>query len=199
MELTSLEELDFNEAGEWPVIIKVIAIILLCIVIWAGGYYFIIKDKQSGLRDVEAKEIKLKQEFATKQRKVANLDAYRSQLVEMEAMLGTMLEQLTNESEVAALLIDISRTGLVNGLVFELFKPGDENQRDFYAELPVTMTVTGTYHQFGRFVSGLAALPRIVTVHDFMIKPLGKDSDKMTMDISVKTYRYFSDNEESVD
>jgi len=102
-----------------------------------------------------------------------------------------MLKQLPRKSEVADLLIDISRTGLINGLQFELFKPEGERPIDFYAELPISMKVTGTYHQFGDFVSGIAALPRIVTLHNLTMAPLGKDSGKMSLTITAKTYRYF--------
>ncbi len=190
MEL-SLSELDFNESGEWPFIVKLIAIILLCCVVWGGGYYFIIKDKQAELLSLEQKEVQLRSEFETKTAKAVNLEAYKKQMAEMKVTFASMLKQLPRKSEVADLLIDISRTGLINGLEFELFKPEAERPVDFYAELPISMKVTGDYHQFGDFVSGIAALPRIVTLHNLMMKPVGKDTGKMTMDITAKTYRYF--------
>ena len=190
MEL-SLNELDFNESGEWPVIIKTLAILLLCILVWAGGYYFIIKDKQAELQGLEQKEQQLRNEFETKTAKAINLEAYKEQMVEMKIAFASMLKQLPRKSEVADLLIDISRTGLINGLQFELFKPEGERPIDFYAELPISMKVTGTYHQFGDFVSGIAALPRIVTLHNLTMAPLGKDSGKMSLSITAKTYRYF--------
>ncbi|PCH65972.1 MAG: pilus assembly protein PilO [Gammaproteobacteria bacterium] len=195
MEL-SLSELDFNESGEWPFIIKLLAIILLCLAIWGGGYYFIIKDKQTELLGLEQKEVQLKNEFETKTAKAINLEAYKKQMVEMKTTFASMLKQLPRKSEVADLLIDISRTGLINGLQFELFKPEGERPVDFYAELPITMKVTGTYHQFGEFVSGIAALPRIVTLHNLTMLPLGKDSDKMSLSITAKTYRYFDQESE---
>jgi type IV pilus assembly protein PilO len=190
MEL-SLSELDFNESGEWPVIIKVLAILLLCIVVWGGGYYFIIKDKQAELLGLEQKEQQLRTEFEVKTAKAINLEAYKEQMVEMKTVFASMLKQLPRKSEVADLLIDISRTGLINGLQFELFKPEGERPVDFYAELPISMKVTGTYHQFGDFVSGIAALPRIVTLHNLTMAPLGKNSGKMSLSITAKTYRYF--------
>ncbi|MDT8371595.1 MAG: type 4a pilus biogenesis protein PilO [Gammaproteobacteria bacterium] len=195
MEIPSLSELDFNESGEWPVSIKAIAIVLLCVVIWAVGYYFVINDKKTELRGLEQKEVQLKASFEEKQAKAANLDAYKEQMKEMQVMFSGMLQQLPRKSEVADLLVDISRTGLVNGLEFELFQPEDERPIDFYAELPIAMNVTGTYHQFGEFVSAIAALPRIVTLHNFQVKPLG-DLGKMSMTITAKTYRYFDEKEE---
>jgi type IV pilus assembly protein PilO len=187
----SLSELDFNESGEWPVIIKTLAILLLCILVWGGGYYFIIKDKQAELLGLEQKEQRLRTEFEAKSAKAINLEAYKEQMVDMKIAFASMLKQLPRKSEVADLLIDISRTGLINGLQFELFKPEGERPIDFYAELPISMKVTGTYHQFGDFVSGIAALPRIVTLHNLTMAPLGKDSGKMSLSITAKTYRYF--------
>ncbi|NOQ77553.1 MAG: type 4a pilus biogenesis protein PilO [Methylococcaceae bacterium] len=193
MELSSLSELDFNESGEWPVIIKVIAIALLCILVWGGGYYYIIKDKEVALASAQQKELTLKTSLEAKYAKAVNLEAYKEQMKEMKVVFASMLQQLPRKSEVADLLIDISRSGLVNGLEFQLFKPGSENPIDFYAELPIQMKVTGDFHQFGEFVSAVAALPRIVTMHNLTLSPLGEGSDKMTMDITAKTYRYFDE------
>ncbi|OUR72461.1 pilus assembly protein PilO [Methylophaga sp. 41_12_T18] len=190
MEL-SLDELDFNESGEWPLPIKIVAIILLCAAVWGAGFYFVIKDKQIELESLEQKEQQLKKSFEAKTAKAINLEAYKEQMIEMRTVFSSMLKQLPRKSEVADLLIDISRTGLINGLEFELFKPEGERPIDFYAELPISIKVTGDYHQFGEFVSGVAALPRIVTMHNLTLKPIGKDGGKMSMDITAKTYRYF--------
>lgn len=195
MELSSITDLDFNESGEWPLVVKIIAVLLVCALVWGGGYYFIIKDKQAQLKTLEQKENQLKQEFETKQAKAANLEAYKEQLAEMRVMFSSMLEQLPKKSEVPELLVDVTRTGLINGLEFELFQPQGERPVDFYAELPIQMTVTGNYHQFGEFVSGLSALPRIVTMHDFSIGPLNQQTGKMTMNLTAKTYRYFDDGD----
>jgi len=191
MELSSLNGLDFNESGEWPIVIKAIAIALLCILVWAGGYYYIIKDKEVTLAAAEAKEKMLKKTYDIKYVRAVNLEAYREQMEEMKVIFSSMLKQLPRKSEVADLLVDISSSGLVNGLEFELFKPEGENPIDFYAELPIQITVTGTFHQFGEFVSAVAALPRIVTMHDLTLSPLAKEPKMMTMQITAKTYRYF--------
>jgi type IV pilus assembly protein PilO len=193
MELSSLTELDFNETGEWPLPIKIVAIILLASLVWGGGYYFMMKDKQAELETLERTEVQLINEFVTKQEKAWNLDAYKAQLAEMRVTFSSMLKQLPRKNEVADLLIDISRTGLINGLEFELFKPGAERPVDFYAELPIDMKVTGTYHQFAGFVSDVASLPRIVILHNLSMAPLAKTGDKMTMNITAKTYRYLDD------
>jgi len=195
MELSSLNELDFNESGEWPVAVKAIAVALVCILVWAGGYYFIIQDKEVALKASEAKEKTLKQAYEIKYAKAVNLEAYKEQMKEMRVAFASMLQQLPRKSEVADLLVDISRSGLVNGLEFELFKPEGERPIDFYAELPIQITVTGDFHQFGEFVSAVAALPRIVTMHNFTLVPLNKDSGKMSMNITAKTYRYFDEEE----
>ncbi len=200
--MASLSELDFNEVGEWPNVFKVLTILILCAILLAVGYWFIIKDKRVDLAALEQKEQTLKSEFEKKQGRATNLDAYKAQLEEIKVVFGTMLQQLPGKSEVADLLLDISRAGQSNGLEFELFKPEGEQPRDFYAELPISMQVTGDYHQFGEFVSSVAALPRIVTLHDLTIEKLkprggkaGDKTDAMKMTVTAKTYRYFDDTE----
>ncbi|PHS24062.1 MAG: pilus assembly protein PilO [Methylophaga sp.] len=195
MELSSLNELDFNESGEWPLPIKVISILILCALVWGATYWFVIKEKQEALVVLEQKESQLKSTFETKQVKASNLEAYKEQMKEIKTSFASMLQQLPRKNEVADLLIDISRTGLINGLEFQLFKPGGERPVDFYAELPISMMVTGTYHQLGEFASGIAALPRIVTLHDFSMKPLQSGEEQMTMTVTAKTYRYFDEEE----
>lgn len=192
MDIPSVNDIDFNESGEWPLIGKIVAAILICALIWGGGYYFLIKDKRAELVQLEQTENELRTSFEIKTSKAVNLEAYKEQMKEMELSFASMLQQLPRKSEVADLLVDISRTGLVNGLEFELFKPEEERPIDFYIELPITMRVTGSYHQFAEFISGIAALPRIVTLHNFKMGPLTSTGD-MTMDITAKTYRYFDD------
>ena len=192
MDIPSVNDIDFNESGEWPLIGKIVAGLLIFAVIWGAGYYFIIKDKRIELAQLEQTETELRASFEIKQSKAVNLEAYKEQMKEMELSFASMLQQLPRKSEVADLLVDISRTGLVNGLEFELFKPEEERPIDFYIELPITMRVTGSYHQFAEFISGIAALPRIVTLHNFKMGPLTSDGN-MTMDITAKTYRYFDE------
>jgi type IV pilus assembly protein PilO len=192
VDIPSVNDIDFNESGEWPLIGKIIAAVLICAVIWGGGYYFLIKDKRAELARLEQTENELRTSFEIKQSKAVNLEAYKEQMKEMEVSFASMLQQLPRKSEVADLLVDISRTGLVNGLEFELFKPEEERPIDFYIELPITMRVTGSYHQFAEFVSGIAALPRIVTLHNFKMGPLTTNGN-MTMDVTAKTYRYFDE------
>ena len=194
MDIPSVNDIDFNESGEWPLVGKIIAAVLICVVIWGGGYYFLIKDKRAELARLEQTENELRTSFEIKQAKAVNLEAYKEQMKEMEVSFASMLQQLPRKSEVADLLVDISRTGLVNGLEFELFKPEEERPIDFYIELPITMRVTGSYHQFAEFVSGIAALPRIVTLHNFKMGPLTTNGN-MTMDVTAKTYRYFDEQE----
>ncbi|MDQ7072438.1 MAG: type 4a pilus biogenesis protein PilO [Gammaproteobacteria bacterium] len=196
MELSSLNELDFNESGEWPFPIKVIAILLLCALVWGATYWFVIKEKQAELVTLEQKESQLRSTFEAKQVKASNLDAYKAQMKEIKISFASMLQQLPRKNEVADLLIDISRTGLINGLEFQLFKPGGERPVDFYAELPISMVITGSYHQLGEFASGIARLPRIVTLHDFSMKPIKGGEEQMTMTVTAKTYRYFDEDEE---
>ncbi|HAO25421.1 MULTISPECIES: type 4a pilus biogenesis protein PilO [unclassified Methylophaga] len=192
MDIPSVNDIDFNESGEWPLVGKIVAALLICAVIWGGGYYFLIKDKRTELARLEQTETELRTSFEVKQSKAVNLEAYKEQMKEMEVSFASMLQQLPRKSEVADLLVDISRTGLVNGLEFELFKPEEERPIDFYIELPITMRVTGSYHQFAEFISGIAALPRIVTMHNFKMGPLTANGN-MTMDITAKTYRYFDE------
>jgi type IV pilus assembly protein PilO len=194
MELT-LSQLDFNEPGELPAPIKLIIFLLLVSIVWGGGYYFVIQDKQKQLASIEQKELQLKKDFEAKQAKAVNLQAYKEQLAEMEIMFSSMLDQLPRKREIPDLLNDVTRTGLINGLQFQLFQPQGERRTDFYSELPIKMIIRGNYHQFGRFVSGLASLPRIVTLHDFTIKSSSSDST-LTMEVLGKTYRYFDENDE---
>lgn len=193
MNMQELNELDFSNIGDWPAIIKAILIILLCGGVIAAWYYFDTEDQYKELARVEATEKDLRQEFETKQAKAANLDALRAQLAEMEESFGAMLRQLPNRTEVADLLVDVSQTGLAAGLEFELFQPQAEVPKDFYAELPIKIRVVGTYHEFGEFVSGLAALPRIVTVHDVQISPRQKKPGELVLEALARTYRYLDE------
>ena len=160
-----------------------------------GGWYYLDTAEQlDRLSKSEQKEQELRRTFEEKQKKSANLEAYKLQLAEMKESFGAMLRQLPDKTEVAALLVDVSQTGLAVGLEFELFQPIGEVRKEFYAELPIKLKVNGDFHKFGSFVSGLASLPRIVTVHDVTIRPRGKTpKDALIMEATAKTYRYLDE------
>jgi type IV pilus assembly protein PilO len=198
MDLSELKELELSNIGEWPMAAKGLVIVVLAGLIGFGWYFLVIKDQLTRLDSTKAKEIELRASFEKKQEKAVNLEAYREQLAEMDASFGAMLRQLPDQTEVAALLVDVSQTGLAAGLEFELFQPSPEQNKEFYAELPIRVRVTGRYHDFGRFISGLAALPRIVTIHNVNISAPAKGGDtanaqRLTMEATVKTYRYLDD------
>ncbi|WP_020158157.1 MULTISPECIES: type IV pilus inner membrane component PilO [Methylobacter] len=180
---------DFNAAGTWPLPVKAAITLLVCIVVAGGGVYYDTVDQLTELENIEQKEQELRATFETKQKKAINLQDYRDQLAQIEVSLQGMLRQMPTKEEVASLLIDISQTGLASGLEFRLFKPAGAVNKDFYSELPINIEVIGKYEELGLFVSGLAALPRIVTVHDVNINPVDKDkSGAMLMKATIKTY-----------
>jgi type IV pilus assembly protein PilO len=195
MDLNELNQLDLNEFGEWPIPIKAIAILIACVALGGLAYYYDTSGQLDRLAQEQKTELDLRTSLETKQQKAANLQAYRDQLAEMEQSFGAMLKQLPNRTEVAGLLVDVSQTGLANGLEFELFQPENEMQREFYAELPIRVRVRGNYHDFGRFVSGLAALPRIVTIHNVQISGgTGQAAaEPLILQATVKTYRYLEE------
>ncbi len=198
MNIEELNELDFSNIGIWPVPVKIALILIVCALVVAGGYYLDTEAQLNRLSTIEKKETELRSTFEVKQAKAANLDAYRKQLEEMRQSFGTMLRQLPNKTEVADLLVDVSQTGLASGLEFELFKPEAEVPREFYAELPIEIKVTGQYHEFGEFISGLAALPRIVTIHDIKIQERKQKNSKsklLALEATAKTYRYLDEEE----
>jgi len=189
--LQQLNELDFSNVGDWPVAIKSIAVLIVCAAVGAGGYYLDTKDQLAALEKVKVQEKSLRSEFEQKQAKAARLEDYKIQLEEMKQSFGAMLRQLPDKTEVAALLVDVSQTGLAAGLEFELFQPMGEIPQEFYAELPIKLRVKGKYDEFGEFVSGLAALPRIVTIHDVVIEP--QKDGSMLLQATAKTYRYLDE------
>jgi type IV pilus assembly protein PilO len=196
--IEELNELDFSNIGIWPVPVKIALILIVCALVVAGGYYLDTEAQLNRLSAIEKKETELRSTFEVKQAKAANLDAYRKQLEEMRQSFGAMLRQLPNKTEVADLLVDVSQTGLASGLEFELFKPEAEVPREFYAELPIEIKVTGQYHEFGEFISGLAALPRIVTIHDIKIQERKQKNSKsklLALEATAKTYRYLDEEE----
>jgi len=187
-----LSELDLNNIGSWPTAVKVIAGVLLMALILGLGYNFHISDLEAQLQQQADQEATLKEQFSTKAFQAANLETYTEQMKEMETSFGAMLRQLPSDTEVPGLLEDITRTGLGSGLEFEEIKLLPEVTQQFYIELPIQISVTGTYHDLATFVSGVASLPRIVTLHDFEVKPMDPkaSNSQLRMSILAKTYRY---------
>jgi type IV pilus assembly protein PilO len=192
-----LDDIDFSNIGGWPPAGKAILIGILCAAVAGLWFYFLTSDQIAKRDSLIGKEMTLKKEFSEKQGKAAALDAYKEQMKEMEESFGTMLRQLPSKTEVADLLVDITQTGLASGLNFELFQPNKELPKEFYAELPISIEVTGEYHDFGEFVSGIAALPRIVTLHDIVISENNNREARgsLAMTATAKTYRYLDDDE----
>lgn len=190
-----LNNLDFSNIGSWPIAVKGVLIAIVAVGVLALGYFLDVQAQQENLERIINKEKQLKEDFEFKQAKASNLESYKAQMVEMEDSFGAMIRQLPSKTEVEDLLVDISQTGLASGIEFQLFKPLSEKHIEFYAELPITLKMTGTYHQFGEFVSGIAALPRIVTLENITLKS-GNKGD-LTMDVTAKTYRYLDESEVS--
>jgi type IV pilus assembly protein PilO len=197
--LDQFKNVDWQDIGRWPMVVRVSAIGGWFIAaVLALAYLFVVNTQWPELDQARHKQDELWSQFETKQRKAANFEAYKAQLKEMEKSFGAMLRQLPGKTEVPNLLVDISQTGLAAGLEEKLFQPGPEVKREFYAELPIKIRLTGSYHELGNFVSGIAALPRIVTLHDIEIKPVDKDSyDNLVLDVTAKTYRYLEEDESS--
>lgn len=183
---------DIEASGTWPVPVKALVIGIVCLFVAGAGYYLDTMTELENLASLESKEVELKTQFEDKQKKSANLQDYRDQLAQIETSLAIMIKQMPTKEEVASLLVDISQTGLATGLEFRLFKPGAPVAKEFYSELPITIQVIGKYEELSLFVSGLASLPRIVTVHDVKIVPVAASKENldgtMIMDAVVKTY-----------
>lgn len=198
--LEQLRALDPNDVGRWPFAFRAGAIgLVFLIALGAAGYLLAWSPEKPLLEQAQAEEQLLLGTLEQKARKAANLEAYKVQLKEMEKSFGAMLRQLPNKTEVPNLLVDISQTGLASGLEEKLFQPAAEVKRDFYAELPIKIRLTGNFHAIGNFVSGIAALPRIVTLHDIQIESAEKESgkDQLQLDVTAKTYRYLDDEEQA--
>jgi type IV pilus assembly protein PilO len=195
--LDDLQSLDINDIGRWPLLFRALFIGVAFLLVLGGGiYWFVLDQKVPALEMVEREERDLKSTFENKQRKAANLEAYKVQLDEMTTNFGAMLRQLPGQTEIPSLLVDISQTGLASGLEEELFQPAGEQRKEFYAEKPIQIRLKGSYHELGDFVSGIAALPRIVTLHDIEISPASKDDGTdLTLNVTAKTYRYLEDDE----
>ena len=193
MTLDDFRRLNFREAGKWPLAPKLIVLTLVVLFIVALGAYFDWKDQWDSLQTAEQEEGRLKTQFTEKKAKAINYDLYVQQLAEVEQSFGALVKQLPNRSEIDALLTDINQAGLGRGLQFDLFRPApQERMADFYAELPITIKITGNYHDIGAFASDVAALPRIVTLNDLAIV---NDKGTLTMDAIAKTFRYLDEEE----
>jgi type IV pilus assembly protein PilO len=193
-----LRVLDVNDVGRWPLAFRAgVIAILFAVVVGLGIYWTIIENKAPQLKRAQSDEQTLRVTFENKQRKAANYDAYKAQLAQMEQSFGTMLRQLPGQTEIPSLIVDISQTGLAAGLAEKLFQPQAEIPRDFYAEKPIKIRLSGGYHEIANFVSGIAALPRIVTLHNITITPEDQDVyDKLSLEVTAQTYRYLDEEAE---
>ncbi|HEY1726146.1 MAG TPA: type 4a pilus biogenesis protein PilO [Steroidobacteraceae bacterium] len=197
--LDDLRSLDPRDPGRWPLAVLAAAVIVCFVAVAVGLIYALVwQSRVPDLQQRQDQEVQLRNEFRSKHAKAVNLAIYKQQLADIEKSFGAMLRQLPSKTEVPNLLVDISQTGLAAALEEKLFQPGQEVKKDFYAELPIHIQLTGSYHEFGAFVSGIAALPRIVTLHDIQITPVSKDKgvfDQLQLDLTAKTYRYLDDDE----
>jgi len=183
-----------NDPGAWPLIPKVTILVGVFLLILAGGWWFIWSDQLVELESKQHEEETLRQQYLEKKRQAVNLDLYTQQLAEIDRSFGALLKQLPNKSEIEALLIEVNQAGLGRGLQFELFRPGGEEIKDFYAELPVQVKINGSYHDIGAFAADIAKLPRIVTLNNIAITP-GKDGGPLSLDAAIKTFRYLDEEE----
>ena len=202
--LNDLRDIDFSDLGSAPVTVRYVLLSVLMVVIVVAGYYFLLRDEWDGLEAVRQQEFVLRRDFEVKQQKAANLEAYEQQLAEMQDLLETMFRQLPGKTEMDKLLVDVSQTALAAGIDVQLFEPLAEAHRDFYAERPISVRMLGDYHQFGEFVSGVAALPRVVilTMHNVSLRRANtsgasnsKLEGRLILEGQVKTYRYIDEVE----
>lgn len=183
-----------KDVGTWPIIPKVTMLVSLFIVLVAAGWYFVWQDQMDALENKRNEEVKFKEEFLSKKQQAVNLELHKQQLNEIDRSFGALLKQLPNKAEVESLLVEINQAGMGRGLQFELFKPGAEIVKDFYAELPISVKLTGSYHDFGAFAGDIGRLSRIVTLNNVSITSGAKDGS-LTLDALVKTFRYLDEEE----
>ena len=193
MTLDDLKNINVNDIASWPVPVKVVGVLVICGAILFAGYWFLIQGEIEEYNRAQEKEVQLRNTFLTKKALAINLPAYRQQMEDMQQTFGSLLRQLPNTTEVPDLLVDITQAGLGRGLEFVLFKPEKEKPRDFYAELPISVRVKGSYHDLALFVSDVAALPRIVTFGNITITAAAKKSDRLNMSAKARTYRYLEE------
>ncbi len=204
---TSLPKIDFqaiaddfrylnpNDPAAWPLVPKITLLFGLFVALLAAGWWFLWSDQWLELKSKQQEEASLKQQYIDKKRQAVNLDLHIQQLAEIDRSFGALLKQLPNKSEIEALLIEINQAGLGRGLQFDLFRPGQEQVKDFYAELPVSVKINGSYHDIGAFAADIAKLPRIVTLNNISITPVGKDATVLSLDATTKTFRYLDEEE----
>jgi type IV pilus assembly protein PilO len=185
-----INDLDINNAGIWPGPVKAIVALIVFGLILGGGYWFFIKDQYVELESVQQEEQELRERYENKAYRVANLEVFKAQMVEMEETFGALVRQLPSETEVPGLLEDITNTALGSVLDLQEVMLLGERKQDFYSELPINIRVVGSYHELASFVSSVAGLPRIVTLHDLKISPVGKDGEQLNMQVLARTYRY---------
>nr|MBL8412310.1 type 4a pilus biogenesis protein PilO [Dechloromonas sp.] len=183
-----------NDPGAWPMVPKVTVLVVFLLLILVAGWWFLWSDQLVELESKQLEEQSLKQQYLEKKKQAVNLDLYTQQLAEIDRSFGALLKQLPNKSEIEALLIEVNQAGLGRGLQFELFRPGQEQIKDFYAELPIAVKINGSYHDFGAFAADIAKLPRIVTLNNISIVPL-KEGIQLSLDATTKTFRYLDEEE----
>ncbi|MFP4080405.1 MAG: type 4a pilus biogenesis protein PilO [Ectothiorhodospira sp.] len=194
MDLNDLNNIDLKTIGSAPLPARILVLVVLAAALVGAGYWFDTKNQLQRLEQAQAREPQLRQQFETRQRRAANLDAYKVQLEEMQRSFGTLLRQLPSQTEIPNLLVDISQSGLSAGLEIDLFRPEDETRRGFYAEKPIRLRMKGSYDEVARFTSSVAALPRIVTLHDISLQP-EQGAAVLVMEATAKTYRYLEDSD----
>ncbi|MFZ9310127.1 MAG: type 4a pilus biogenesis protein PilO [Arenimonas sp.] len=199
MKNINLSDIDFKTSGSWPKELKYAVCIFLILMILLGAWFFMIKDKRDEMLRLESDETALRADFENKQARASNLEPLKQQLVQMELILQQMLRQLPSKNEMPDLIVDVSQQALQSGITNELFQPGPETPREFYAEKPISIRMVGNYHQFGAFMSGVASLPRVVimTMHDISLKPRGTNNELLEMAGTIKTYRYLDPDEQA--
>lgn len=199
MKNINLSDIDFKTSGSWPKELKYAVCGFLILMTLLGAWFFMIKDKRDEMLQLESDEIALRADFENKQAHASNLEPLKQQLVQMELILQQMLRQLPSKNEMPDLIVDVSQQALQSGITNELFQPGPETPREFYAEKPITIRMVGNYHQFGAFMSGVASLPRVVimTMHDISLKPRGTNNELLEMAGTIKTYRYLDPDEQA--
>ena len=199
MKNINLSDIDFKASGSWPKELKYSVCISVIFLILLGAWFFMIKDKRDEMLRLELEEAALRVDFENKQVRASNLEPLKQQLVQMELILQQMLRQLPSKNEMPDLIVDVSQQALQSGITNELFQPGPETPREFYAEKPISIRMVGNYHQFGAFMSGVASLPRVVimTMHDISLKPRGTNNELLEMAGTIKTYRYLDPDEQA--